>query len=530
VIAPSSTSASRADERWSDADELPTVQESGREAPPREAEPLPRYGRYQLLRRIGRGGMAEVFLAVMEGAQGFRRRCVVKRIRPDKARSGYYSQMFVDEARITAALHHPNIVQVYEFGEIGELLFLTMEYLEGHNLGTVLDSLQMRDRLMSPLIAAHIAAQIARGLHHAHTATDAEGRPLGVIHRDMSPTNVMLLRTGEVKILDFGVAKAETSLKEGETRIGRVKGKVPYMAPEQHSGRRVDCRADLFSVGVILWEMLTGEILFAPERDGERSRRLVSGETPPPSELRPEVPAGLDAVVRRCLQRRPEDRYPSGAALADDLAQAVGDDRFDAGDVARLVEEVSSHLNEEAPDGGGEGIGPLPVYDSEQMTSPRDHRPVEWHASAAPPGAVDQRAGHDEATQPAPAPALRAPAKPWMARAVAGRRRLVALLAVLGLSLAGLAATARPPVARPPPARTWRERVSVVQIGAIPSPPPAAPSRAAARNAEALPGSKPPAGQRVAHPRPARRGGVREVARRQATPRKGAPARRGSAP
>src|SRR5436190_355364 len=251
---------SRSGSEGSSADELPTVQESNRALPPVVDPPLPRYGRYQLQRRIGRGGMAEVFLAVMEGSQGFRRRCVVKRIRPEKARSAYYTQMFVDEARITAALHHPNIVQIYEFGEIGDLLFLTMEYLDGKNLGAVLDSLQMRERLMRPMLAAHIAQQIARGLHHAHTATDAEGHALGVIHRDM----------------------------------------------------------------------LTGEILLSESLARERNRRVMAGDAPAPSEIRPEVPAALDAVVLRCLQPTPEGRYPSAAVLADELGQAIGERRVDS--------------------------------------------------------------------------------------------------------------------------------------------------------------------------------------------------------
>jgi serine/threonine-protein kinase len=316
-------------------------------APDATAEVI-QYGRYRLLNRIGKGGMAEVFLASMEGAQGFRRRCVVKRIRPDKAKSQYFAQMFVDEARITAALHHPNIVQVYEFGEIGNLYFLTMEYLDGKNLGSVLDALNARERLMAPAMATYIAQQVARGLHYAHALTDAEGRPLGVIHRDISPSNIMLLRTGEVKILDFGVAKAERALKEGATVVGKVKGKLSYMSPEQHSGDAIDQRADVFSVGVILWEMLTGEMLFGGPERRERSKRLLRGEPPPPSEVRRELPVALDAIVLKCLQLAPEDRYATAGELADDLGTAVRQALFDANDLVRLLNDVCGEFEQDA--------------------------------------------------------------------------------------------------------------------------------------------------------------------------------------
>jgi serine/threonine-protein kinase len=447
--------------------------------------------------------MAEVFLAVMEGAQGFRRRCVVKRIRPEKARSAYYTQMFVDEARITAALHHPNIVQVYEFGEIGDLLFLTMEYLDGKNLATVLDSLQARERLMRQMLAAHIAQQVARGLHHAHTATDAEGRPLGVIHRDMSPTNVMLLRTGEVKILDFGVAQAERALKEGATTVGRVKGKLPYMAPEQHSGYPLDCRADLFSVGVMLWEMLTGEILLSEPHGRERNRRVMAGNAPPPSELRPEVPAALDAVVLRCLQPNAELRHPSAAALADDLGLAMGERRVDSGELVRLVEEMSQDPEQPAPD---RVLAPADPSDSEGVTL-RGHRWPPRRATAplrARHAAVAERTEHH--------PPLTGTAQLW--------RRPMTLAAALGLvALAGLlvvvvqARRASGPDPRPP------QRAATIEISTLPAAPPDDPPSLAPTPtvpASDSPGTAPPApppapavAKRASPPHPAHRTGGR---------------------
>jgi tRNA A-37 threonylcarbamoyl transferase component Bud32 len=329
------------------------------------------FGRYRLLRRIGKGGMAEAFLAVMEGAKGFRRKCVVKRIRPDKARSTYFAQMFVDEARITAALHHPNIVQIYEFGEVGGLYYLTMEYLDGRNLGALLDGLHAEGLLMPINMAAHVTQQVARGLHYAHELRDDAGRPLGVIHRDVSPTNVMLLRTGEVKILDFGVAKAERTLKQGATVVGKVKGKLSYMAPEQHSGKNVDVRADVFAAGVMLWEMLTGELLFSGAKGSERSRRLMRGDVPAPSSLRAKVPPELDAIVLRCLKVQPEDRYRSAGALAEALGSFVRASLFDPGELAALV---TAHAADEtaAPDTDSAGSGAPVVIDSHAILTRED--------------------------------------------------------------------------------------------------------------------------------------------------------------
>jgi serine/threonine protein kinase len=338
--------------------------------PPAEDAVGSLFGRYRLLRRIGKGGMAEAFLAVQEGPKGFRRKCVVKRIRPEKAASTYFTQMFVDEARITAALHHPNIVQVYEFGEVGDLYFLSMEYLDGRNLGALLDGLHSRGLLMPINMAAHIARQVARALHYAHTATDDEGARLGVIHRDVSPTNIMLLRTGEVKLLDFGVAKAERTLKQGATVVGKVKGKLSYMSPEQHSGKTVDLRADIFSLGVMLWEMLTGELLFAGARGGERSRKMMRGEVPVPSTLRTKVTPALDAIVLRCLRVNADERYPSAGALADALGDFVRPSLFDPTELAALVTDYPGD-DRELSSGAPPSSGPA-VVDSHAVLTRED--------------------------------------------------------------------------------------------------------------------------------------------------------------
>jgi serine/threonine-protein kinase len=458
--------------------EIPSASADGSEPGGELGEVAESFGRYRLLRRIGKGGMAEAFLAVQEGPKGFRRKCVVKRIRPDKAGSTYFAQMFVDEARITAALHHPNIVQVYEFGEVGNLYFLAMEYLDGRNLGALLDGLHDKGLLMPINMAAHIARQVARALHYAHHLTGDDGAELGVIHRDVSPTNVMLLRTGEVKLLDFGVAKADQTLKQGATVVGKVKGKLSYMAPEQHSGKAVDLRADIFSLGVMLWEMLTGQLLFSGERGGERSRKAMRGEVPAPSTLRSKVTPALDAIVLCCLKVKPEDRFPSAGALADALGDFVRPSLFDPTELAALVTDypgddpdepsseaarpeavqaVDSHAILTREDARGEHTDDLLMA----ATTARERvRPILVTAPVPAPLSVTPT----PVLPPAPAPSLR---RFWPLLAVLAVAAVAAVLAIpRRSSVTSTAAVRRPGGAQILPVPAPIE-------AAIPAPPPA---------------------------------------------------------
>jgi serine/threonine protein kinase len=453
--------------------DIPTPGEPDGQAPA-EAVEGSLFGRYRLLRRIGSGGMAEAFLAVLEGPKGFRRKCVVKRIRPDKASSTYFTQMFVDEARITAALHHCNIVQIYEFGEVGNLHYLAMEYLDGRNLAALLDGLHERGLLMPINMAAHIARQVARGLHYAHNLTDEAGVGLGVIHRDVSPTNVMLLRSGEVKILDFGVAKAERALKQGATVVGKVKGKLSYMAPEQHSGKVVDQRADVFALGVMLWEMLTGELLFSGDKGGERSRKLMRGEVAAPSTLRSKVSPALDAIVMRCLKLRPEDRFPSAGALADELGAFVRPSLFDPTELAALLADQPA---DEEGQTTREDSAPTPAAPVEAHTViTREDARVEhtddllMAATTArermrpillPPAAAPAAPAEVEAPPPPSPPVLTLPPRPRRIWPVA-----VVLAAAVGLAfyVAPRGSTTTTTTSSIPRART--------QILQVPAPPP----------------------------------------------------------
>jgi serine/threonine protein kinase len=224
------------------------------------------FGRYKLLGRIGEGGMAEVYRALMTGPEGFERELVVKRILPRLSDTGDFKTMFIREAKISALLLHPNIVQIYEFGEADGAYFIAMENVQGVTLREALTTLRREQRAMPYLVAADIARQICIGLDYAHTLHGPDGAALEIVHQDISPTNIMLAYTGTVKILDFGIARA-ASFAEEETKKGLIKGKVSYLSPEQIHVRPFDARADIFALGVVFHEMLTGRRLFQAKNE-----------------------------------------------------------------------------------------------------------------------------------------------------------------------------------------------------------------------------------------------------------------------
>jgi eukaryotic-like serine/threonine-protein kinase len=293
-------------------------------------------GKYRLIAELGHGGMAEVFLAVVKGPAGFNKLVVVKQIRPQLAEDPEFLGMFLDEARLAARLSHPNVVQTNEVGNEGNRYFIAMEYLEGQPLNRVIHRLSRAEGL--PL-AMHLRViiDVLSGLHHAHELTDYDGTPLGVVHRDVTPHNVFLTYDGQVKVVDFGIAKAMNS--SAETRTGVLKGKVAYMAPEQARGERVDRRADIFSVGVLLWEAATGKRLWKGVPDITILQRLLSGDIPAPSTLRPEVLPGLEHICLRALSNRREDRYATAAELQAELEAFLEDigSRANSREVGKLV-------------------------------------------------------------------------------------------------------------------------------------------------------------------------------------------------
>ena len=318
-----------------------------------------------LLELIGKGGMAEVYRAVAHGLEGFQRVFVIKRILKDKSTSPEFVEMFVNEARISALLNHPNIVQIYDFGQIDGSYFLAMEHVRGKDLLSVLRQLRATGNQMSAEVAAYIAQQVALGLDYAHSLTHG-GKNLKIVHRDVSPSNIMLLRAGGVKLLDFGIAKAAMEIKtENETQAGLVKGKLSYVSPEQIKGASViDGRSDVFALGVVLWESLTGRRLFFDRNDFQTMRNVVERPVPPPSTQRADVPAALDFIVLRALERDPDRRYPDAKTMADELEAVLQEARFAPRAMTRMLDELFGEQNPQAellvPDLPGTPVGTTP--------------------------------------------------------------------------------------------------------------------------------------------------------------------------
>jgi serine/threonine protein kinase len=279
------------------------------------------FGPYLLQKLIAIGGMAEIYLARTKGLAGFERQLALKVVHPDYADDKAFIQMLINEAKIAVGLNHRNVVQTFDLGRIGNRYFISMEYVDGMDLFQLLKRLTELGSSMPVELAAYAVQGALSGLDYAHNKCDEQGKPLRIIHRDMSPQNILCSRQGEVKITDFGIAKAANLT--GKTRAGVIKGKLVYMSPEQAWGEPVDHRTDLFSVGIVLYEALTGGSLY-PEKNPAKLLDMVRrAEIRPPSHRRREVPPELDALVMRSLALRPEDRFQSarefGAALADFL-------------------------------------------------------------------------------------------------------------------------------------------------------------------------------------------------------------------
>src|SRR6185369_14284545 len=281
---------------------------------PAKKAPL-RFGPYEGVERIGFGGMAMVFKARLTGPNGFEKVVVVKAILPSLAPKKEFLDMFANEARLTAQLQHPHIVQVQDFGIEDGAPYLVMEYLPGRNLAQLFKTLN--GRAMPVGASVTVMRDVCQALGYAHEFVDAEGGRHQIIHRDVSPANVMLCTDGAVKLLDFGVAKITDEFSAEVTRTFR--GKYAYTAPEQIRGLPIDCRIDVFAAGVILHEMLTGERLFAAKSELETLERVAAAAVDPPSKTNPEVPPELDAIVLKALKREPFERFRNGAEMAEAL-------------------------------------------------------------------------------------------------------------------------------------------------------------------------------------------------------------------
>ena len=274
--------------------------------------------RYRPLFKLDSGGMAEVYVAEAESVAGFTKKVAIKRILPALLKEERFVRMFLDEARLSLHFNHANIVSVFDIGKSANAYFIVMEYVEGTNLKYILQYLARHRRPMPVALAVWVIGEILKGLDYAHELRDPNtSRGLGIVHRDISPPNILVSWNGEVKLTDFGLAKASTQLES--TDPGVVKGKFAYLAPEAAHGQEVDHRADIFAVGILAYEMLTGRRLFLAETDYDTVQNVRKAEVPSMRAMNPEIPGELEEIIRNALARDANDRYQNASDFADDL-------------------------------------------------------------------------------------------------------------------------------------------------------------------------------------------------------------------
>jgi serine/threonine-protein kinase len=297
--------------------------------------------RYTMLERLGGGGQAEVFKGVAETLQGFRKSVAIKRVLPSLAANPRFVAMFLDEARLSLFLQHANVVQVFDITRApDDAYLLIMEFVDGCDLKAAIDREAQRGRLIEPRLALYVMIEACKGLHYAHTLEHPEtGQPLHIVHRDVSPPNVMLSKNGEVKIVDFGLAKAQSQVEQ--TDQGVVKGKFSYLSPEAAWGLEVDARTDVFAIGILLWEMLSGRRLFYGDTAYATVELVREARVPSLTAMNPNIDAELDGIVRMALARDPDKRFASAADVADALSHYLfaREWKVTSRDVANLVRD-----------------------------------------------------------------------------------------------------------------------------------------------------------------------------------------------
>jgi serine/threonine protein kinase len=308
-------------------------------------EPKPvRFGRYILLDRINVGGMAEVFRGKMEGVQGFERMVALKRILPNIAADPDFIEMFVDEAKLAVQLQHANIAQIFDLGTVDDSYYIAMEYVSGTDLRSMWDRARQRNRLLPIAMSCHVMQRVCEGLDAAHRKKDDQGNDIGLVHRDVSPQNVLISFEGEVKVIDFGIAKAAN--KVSKTQAGVLKGKFGYMSPEQVRGIDLDNRSDIFAVGIILYELLVGDRLFLGESDFSTLEKVRNVEMVPPTRLNKNLSPHLERIVMKALAKQREDRYRYASEMAEDLQRYLfaTNQPFSRTDLQRYMQQ---HFKEE---------------------------------------------------------------------------------------------------------------------------------------------------------------------------------------
>ena len=276
------------------------------------------FGKYQLLDKIAVGGMAELFRAKLTGAQGFEKLIAIKKILPNLSREENLVTAFIDEAKLAALLHHENIIQIYDFGSMDDQYFIAMEYLFGKDLRTISRTARKKELALSIENIVYIVSRICAGLDYSHHLKDLQGKPLNIIHRDINPQNILVTYEGQVKIIDFGIAKAASH--NTQTRENLIKGKLAYMSPEQANGKQIDHRSDIFSTGIILYELLADRRMFTGETLHVLSL-VRDAKYTPPEEVIPELPAKLKEILHRSLAKDPDARYQTAGEMQADIEE-----------------------------------------------------------------------------------------------------------------------------------------------------------------------------------------------------------------
>ena len=343
--------------------------------------------KYKIIEKLDSGGMAEIYRGEAETIQGFKKQVAIKRVLPHLTKNKRFVAMFLDEARLCLFLDHANIVHVFDIGYSGNTFFIVMEYVDGLNLRALSESLKRQNRRLDIHHALFVMMEVTKGLAYAHEKVDIEtGKPLGIVHRDISPPNILLSKTGEVKLVDFGLAKAANQVEH--TEPGVVKGKFSYLSPEAARGEDVDPRADVFACGIILFEMLTGKRLFYGETDYQTVELVRKARVPPMVALNPEIPPDLEQLVLGCLALDPDERYQSAYELHDALAHYLFSNglKVTNRDLSRLVRGCQAERSATQPNasgGGGNVIDKL-IQDEVARLAPLQQVPDEDQAGAQP--------------------------------------------------------------------------------------------------------------------------------------------------
>ena len=336
------------------------------------------FGPYTLHQLIARGGMAEIYRATMPGIGTFEKVVAIKKILPHLTENEEFITMLIDEAQILVGLNHANIAQVYDLGKIDDSYYIAMEYVHGLDISGVIKDLEKRGQYIPYDHTAYIVSCLCMGLHVAHHASDKEGRPLNIVHRDISPHNVLISFAGDVKVIDFGVAKARS--KNTHTKAGVIKGKLLYMAPEQAMAKDIDGRSDLFAAGLVMYKMLTRELPFSGDNEFQIYNNILTKEIVPPKILNPEIPEELNQICMTLLQRDMDKRYQTGYAAKQDLTRALHHIKpgYTPSRLSRFIEDNFSHIVQErqqkaqAAQGGGQQPPP------QKPATPPQPQPSPW--------------------------------------------------------------------------------------------------------------------------------------------------------